>query len=681
MIAPGRVAGGLLATLVSSTLLLGGGEAQAQEVSWALVPTYEELRWDDAFGLERTRTLGGRLSIDFGPLFSLQPFYSRATDIGLREGLTAPDGVSDRYRAESGGADLQVNLASGTLRPFVTAGGGILRTDDDAEGRRDRILLRAGGGVAFAVTDRIAAEIFARSQAVRLPAPFIPGAVEPEDFPEDGVVSSLVLGSGLRIPVGAVSATTGPRPGILPGLFVEPFAGRLDFHGDFGLDRQELAGVRAGIDLNRNVGLRAWGWRGVDSDFSETQPIEGLGGEMQFNLGTGSGVVPFLVAGGGQLRFRDGFEDLEGMERANLNHLVLGGGVGIGMGDRLRLEVGARNLLMTIESELEDVTEPDDLRSNWLYSAGLSLSMGGRPGVRAGAPGVARAEPDEPRPARPAPISEVAEQVLRERAETTEDAELRAELIREIELAREARLGSDTLEGRRTMTIPVPEVGEIILRFGAEYAVRAPDRVEGVDPADLAALERRILEALSREGADARLPELVRQIVREELRLMGVRPGEPIPMRVLEDPTLDPGRIPSTRRLEALEPYSGFQVSAPTQMLFALRTNLGEVSDLVPVELVPEIAFGVGERDPSLLLGMNARFGYEVGGTRVFEPYLLGGIAITNRRFISLNAGYGVRFNLREEGAAGYSPRLFAEHQGVGFYDDHRFLFGVLLPR
>lgn len=707
----GRWGGKMAAAALLAGVIGLPGMASAQGVAYSVVPTYEELRWDDLWGFERTRLPGARIGLDFGPLVSLQPFYARATDVAPRDGL---DGEG-RWRIEAFGADMQFQLLPGNLSPFVRAGGGVLRLDDGEKDRDDRILLRAGGGLRFGLGNRLAGEVWAENWGSRLEAPYLAGAGSVEELPDDGFVRSVVFGAGLRVPVGGDAS--GWRAGggaFLPGLFAEPFAGRLDFARGLELERQYLAGARAGLDVNRNVGVRAYYWRGVDRDFSETEPIEGYGGEAQFNLGTGPGLVPFLVAGGGRIQFRDGFEDAEGNERGAENHLILGGGLSVALADRARIEVGARNLLFSASRDLEDVTSPDELRSNWMYTAGLSLSFGADPEARA------RRERERAMARAEAETRERDAAAARERrALEEENRALRAALAERglaapaAVPARDGRVADpgpgtlpalvDPVTGQRLLLVPVPEVGEIILRFGEAYAVesriRPGEGAAGVSSAELARLERVVAEAI-RGGTvqgdtllvrlriaelEARIPELVRQAVREELeRIERARPA-PLPGPGMEREevrdAVDPTEAVAGRSIRQVQPLLGLQATSPTQILAGARLDLGRISEGVPLDLVPELTFGIGEGDPTLFLGLHGRWTFRgLESRRNIHPYLLGGLALTSRDFLRLNLGYGVEFDFGGAEPGGRVSRVFVEHLGVGLFSDHRFLVGVGLP-
>jgi len=618
----------------------------AQNVNYSVLPTYEQLRWDDAWGLEDTRMPGIRVGIDFGPFFSLQPFYAWKDGVGIRDGLVPTPGndVAEFFDVKLFGAEFQVNFGHAALAPFVKGGGGVLRTEDDVAGRRDRILLRGGGGVSFALGDRARAEVYGERLTTRLPSPFVPGAIDSEDHAEDGLVNSLVIGAGLRLPVGGGYRATDGTFGILPGIFLEPYVSRIEFDSRLRLARQYTAGGRAGVDLNQNVGLRAFYWRGVDDDFREWDDLESYGAELQFALNTGPGISPFLLIGGGRIKFKDDFTDLDGVARDREDHLTLGGGMAIGLGDYTRIELGARSLFMTVGEEIEDVTSPDQLVANWQYSAGISVALGARPGQRTAA---APADPDRDR-------------VNRELAALREENE---RLRRGEDPARAAVAVRDTIPAPRTITVPVPEVGEIILRYGPEYA-RAGD---GTIFVDTVALQPDRIEAI------------VSEAVRRELERAGVQPGvvvQPPPAAVPVQPAPE-GTFVAGRRLNALMPYTGVQLS-PGQLLLGMRADLGVISEAIPVDIIPDVTFGLFGGSPTLMAGINTRFGWNFGMDRNVFPYIEGGVALSNRKFITVNLGYGAEFDI---GSGSSIRRVFVQHRGVNAFREHQFIAGIRLAR
>lgn len=618
--------------------------ARSQNVNYSVLPTFEEIRWDDAFGLENARMPGIRLGIDFGPFFSLQPFYARQKNLEIRDGLvpTAGINVADRYDVETFGAEVQVNFGHLALAPFLKGGGGVLRTHDDIAGRRDRILLRGGGGISFALGSRARAEVFGERLTTRLPSPFIPGALGSETFAEDGLVNSLVLGAGVRLPFGGGYRATDGVWGILPGVYLEPYFSRIDFDAKMGLGQQHTAGARAGIDLNQNVGLRAFYWRGVDDEISNWDDLEGMGAELQFALNSGSGISPFLLIGGGRVKFHDAFRDLNALPRDREDHVTLGGGAAFGLGDRTRIELGVRNLLMTAGEELQDVTTPSELVSNWQYSAGFSFALGARPRTASSTAAGSSSSRD------------------------AEFAALRAEnerLRRGEAPARVPVATQDTGTPPRMITVPVPEVGEIILRYGAEYA-------RGTDETQVMANV-----GLTTEQIEA----LVRETVRRELERTGTWPGAAFPVQPGAAQMHHPseGMAGANRTIQALMPYIGAQFS-PGEFLLGLRANLGPISSTLPIDLIPDVTFGLSGGSPTMMVGLNSRFGWNFGEGRYIFPYVEAGVALSSRNFMMVNLGYGAEF----DATIGSTTRtFFVQHRGLNAFREHQFLLGVRLPR
>ncbi|TVP75680.1 MAG: hypothetical protein EA352_07565 [Gemmatimonadales bacterium] len=653
--------------LVVLLLLAGPAPATAQQVSYSGVATFEEVRWDDAFGLEDARLPGLRLSLDFGPYVSLQPFYAWKDGVEIREDLASGSAEDDLFDVKAFGANMQVNLARGTVVPFLRGGGGVLRMDDVDSDRSDRILLRGGGGIRLGFGEGAGLEFSAERWNTRLTEPLVPGAISSDDFPEDGRVNSTVFGAGLRLPLGGRPAAGDEMRGILPGVSVEPYVARIDFADELRLPRQEAAGVRAGIDVNRNVGVRGVYWRGTNDDRDAWDDVEGYGAEVRFNLGGDTGLSPFLVAGVGRISFDDDFRDLDDMARTRQDHLTLGGGAALVLGNNARLEFGARNLLMTPGAELEDVTDPDELISNWQYSAGVSFTLGAR-----GRTARERDLRDRER--------ELDRLTDRDRSldEALADEQARAqeEIRRLAEENRRLRAGeapeqvervevrTDTITTGRTITIPVPEVGEIILRYGEAYAV--PGRL----PGDTA--QTPVQPGLP----DARLMAMIREIIREELARTDVRPDprparadEPTPRTEREDAFLQDGG------LHAITPFTGLQ-STPTQLMMGVRADVGRLGGPFPIRLLPEVSVGLGEGDTEFRVAGMGRIGWNAGLDRNVTPYGQLGISLTNQRILSVDAGYGVSFDAFKSSDRG-PFNLFVEHRGVALFSENQFLVGI----
>ena len=77
------------------------------------------------------------------------------------------------------------------------------------------------------------------------------------------------------------------------------------------------------------------------------------------------------------------------------------------------------------------------------------------------------------------------------------------------------------------------------------------------------------------------------------------------------------------------------------------------------------------------MVGLNARFGWDVSFARNLSPYLEAGLAVSYRKVLTVNLGYGAEFDL----SGGPSPtRVFIQHRGVGAFDEHQIIAGVRLP-
>jgi hypothetical protein len=417
---------------------------------------------------------------------------------------------------------------------------------------------------------------------------------------------------------------------------------------------------------------------------------------------------------------------------------------------------------MTVGTELEDVTSPDELVSNWQYTAGVSFSFGAhgrttaqratdrdrarfeRELERAQSEAVLERERYE------AELERLAEENRRLRAgEAMARMEGRDPAVRMQRMEPVERIVArvDTVAPGRTLTIPVPEVGEVILRYGEAYAVRALPSVEGAPLADTlyARLQRELLEArlpemvreivreeldrvviaagdttearlhrellearlpemiraiareeagrvavavvdtahtrLQRELLEARLPEMVRSITREELGRAEVQPTPtPRVTVVVDQPSPDRESFLQDARFHAFIPFAGVQVSSPAQFVVGIRGDLGRIRGPIPLTLLPEISFGVGEGETTLRASVLSRLGWNLGLGHNVTLYGQAGVSVTNRRFLSVDPAYGVTFDAFASSARG-PFNLFLEHRGVAFFKENQLLMGVSLPR
>jgi len=353
-------------------------------------------------------------------------------------------------------------------------------------------------------------------------------------------------------------------------LFVNPFYGRVEFNDALGFPKdQNLAGVTAGVDLGPYIGLRGFYWRGtegntVTEDFGGGfEDIQMYGSELQFrlNLGLGQGFVPYARLGGGYMDVLSGYADdiPEGTTPPEDGFFGIGGGgLEVPISRSFKLSGGVRGLLMDNPNQ-EEAGDPGDLYGSLMYTAGIEFRLGG---------GRDEPEPPQPQPM-PQPQAEAQEQPAEEPtvAEAAEEpgaqqpqaeesavqptppaAEGEAPTERQLSPFEEqllARLDSlesslqslqqrqaaaDTAAQRaaaqapapeqpakpqsnvsdRTMTIPVPEEGEVYLRFGEGTA---PVTVQG----DTATAARPQPSATGETVTPAEVEQRLQQALRQQL--------------------------------------------------------------------------------------------------------------------------------------------------------------------
>ncbi len=377
--------------------------AAAQELRYSLTPTVEQLRFDDALGLESTFLYGGRANVLFGRIVELQGFYltsrgtdARAADLYSRLNISGTPPQNPGIDVSTYGANLVLNFGTGLVTPFVRGGGSIVRFAPTGLSATDRIALQYAGGLRVGRPGGIRFSAFAEDVRFRvdrtllLAIPVQAGGAAPFDGDAEKLRSNLAFGAGLTIPLGGAVGGYDDSPGsslARLSLPVDAFAGVLDWNDGSGLKAQNIAGVRTGLDFGPLVGVRAYYWRGVDSDFARRDAVQSWGAEAQFNLNAGSGVTPFLLGGAGQIDFTEGGvrasravgSDTLLVQPADRTALIVGGGVKLPLTQFLSLTAAARDYVTTRDSSrLQDANGTGQLRHNWQYTAGLSMSLGRR---------------------------------------------------------------------------------------------------------------------------------------------------------------------------------------------------------------------------------------------------------------------------------------------------------------
>lgn len=387
--------GWLAASLALIALVWSAAPAAAQlhGVSYTLQPAAEFIKWDDDADMKNTELFGGRFTLNFGEYVDLSAHYLMREDVdtdNTHRGLTAVDHVSNQnVTLRNWGGELTLGLTPGTVMPFLRVGGGVLRFDPDVGRFRDQVAMSYGGGVRVG-WEHVALEVTVEDFLFRFNryslVPEAAGAPLPPDPEEGAAKHNLLIGAGLNFTFGGYRGEgAGPGDEALIDRFryglagisipIEPFAGNLEFNNSLALKDQRVIGARAGFDLGQYLGLRGYYWRGVNHDFSHTEKIGSWGGEANLHLSKESWFQPFLVAGLGELNFYKGFRDVNGAKRPDRTMLILGGGADLQVIDHVAINLSARDNLFGT-GELQNVAGTDELHSNWLFTGGLTFTIG-----------------------------------------------------------------------------------------------------------------------------------------------------------------------------------------------------------------------------------------------------------------------------------------------------------------
>ena len=520
-------------------------------------------------------------------------------------------------------------------------------------------------------------------------------------------------------------------------LFVEPFYARTDFDPALDYSDQTFVGAEAGIDIGPLVGLRGFYGRGADDgDPTSFDDIQMYGGDVRLRLNAGDGLIPFVSVGAGYLDvlsgYAESFDDDPEVDRslAESRPFAVGGaGLEVPIGRRLRAVGEVRALAMSAQDE-GDVSQPDDVFLNPTFRAGLSLGLGGTAGRRvavvteadAAAERTAlQAQLDAQRAQAAAREAELQAEIEQARldgdaaavARLTEEQDAvraeadaipatpeadreRMEIVREVEVRDTgAASGADgvarslptpirTTRGERIVTIPLPETGELYVRYGdpggvsiessyegvegttqaapaepalsqaelreivretlRETLAAQPNAAEGVSEADLATIERRVEDRIAdRLGNRLRADDGVQEsdLARIERRLEDRLTDEIRALRqalqLQQQPAAPVVVQPQTPAPTPVAPQQ--RPSDTTAVLVAPQQ--GTIGDPLPMETAqangfyavsPTVGVGFG-RSENLLAGLRAR--YATGGPVAYLPELL--LGVTGRRSVALS--------------------------------------------
>jgi len=692
-------------------------------LSYSLAPTVDYIMWDDELGLEDVALYGGRLSLNFGRLVSLQGHYftNDKVDTDLRSiryngqpiGFDHDQGLGvSRY-----GADMMLSLGLGQdFVPFIKVGGGVLHFTPD-EGRNfDAIALSAGGGLRFAFLDRFQAQVHVEDVIVRMDrGNLMPdgGPVMSVDPERNEIRHNLTVGGGIIFNLGGHPSDQESdidraiRSRYEGGLFgaswpVEFYVGNLKFDTDAGLEDQTLAGVRTGLNFGQLVGLRGYYWRGIDDDFGAFEDVQSYGGEAQFNLNTGQGAIPYLLLGAGQLDFLSDYRDETGDEREDRTMLIAGGGLGFTLGRHLRVNAAVRDYIFT-ESANSQLADPGELLHNWSYSAGLTFLFGGKQADKGDVDALGRERwtPDVP-PAQRSDDDRDYDDRYDDGYYSYENRGPSERRFRFRDYDRRNKpeyiLLPDSLLPRNfksddVIAIPVPEVGEIYIRYGepggvsiqshpSTLSIEKTDSVKRMPSPGMSDADR--MEMLSRD-LEERLGDRLEKRIDE--RFKSIAPATPgtAPQTIVVPPSTSTtivqgsdGSEVKTSDPKVFHTYAGVQVHDPTQAILGLRLDIGSIAKNRSLRFIPELAFGF-MNEGSFLIVANAMYNFgTIPGTDRIAPYAFTGLGLIrfgegverDRTEGVINLGYGISKPIGNWVG-------FIEHQGIDLFSLNRINAGI----
>lgn len=584
-VARGGVGVGIPVVALALLLVATGARpatAQFRDVGYTFQPGVQGIFEDDAAAFETSPMYGGALGLSFGRYFQASVEYFANTgsrtnfaNVERLQGLVNRDVDVRRF-----GSRLRFNLYDRRVIPYLTVGSGVMQFDPVEAEQTRTIYGTAGGGVTFSAYDRYRISIGGEVLRYRYdPVATFLGPTGAQNF-ETGttLVTSPALTASLSLFLGGRSLEEQTavdealqeqfgNGGFLRGvrLYVNPFHGRVEFNDALGFPKdQNMAGVNAGVSLGPYVGLRGFYWRGrggsrVTEDLTGGfEDLQMYGGElkMRLNLALGRGFGPYAKVGGGYLDVLGGYAgDIPGNTSPPEDRFFGTGGLGleVPLTKSVKLSGGARGLVMDNPNTVE-AGDPGDLYGSLMYTAGIEFRLGGgtdRPTPRPQPePVLAPTETSAMEGETPSEEVRSEEEQLRARVDSLEGA--LAALQAGDEQGPEAQgpptVPSDSATAAagqaarrsnlsdRTMTVPVPENGEIYVRFGDggssqvqgqadRQGVQVEGRTEQV-PEDLEQRVRRALrQQLRQQGradsaqaiADADIEQLIQRTVRNAI--------------------------------------------------------------------------------------------------------------------------------------------------------------------
>ena len=780
---------GLLVLL--SAMMAQPAAGQFRDVGYTFEPTVQGVLQEDNAAFESEELYGGALGLSFGRYFQASVEYLVNTGLTTNfSNIDRLDGLIDRdLDVRRYGPRLRFNLYDRRVIPYVTLGSGVLRFDPEGEEASRTIYGSVGGGITFSAYDRYRISIGGDLLGYRYdPVATFLGPEGAQDFetgtelvysPALSASVSLFLGGrsleeqtavdrALREQFGGSSFLRGVR------LFVNPFHGRIEFNDALGFPKdQNVAGINAGVSLGPYVGLRGFYWRGTEGGAVSEDIVGGFdkiqmyGSELQLrlNLDLGQGFVPYAKVGGGYLDVLEGYqEDIPSGTSPPADRFFGIGGLGleVPLTQSVKLSGGARGLVTDNPNQVE-AGDPGDLYGSLMYTAGIQFRLGG---------GARRSTPEAPEPT-PVFVPADSPDTTAPTAEPTGEPSVASDAPSESERLR-ARVDSletvlatlqsnpprqappqdgagrqspaDTIRvagptgrpverSRQVMMVPVPEQGEIYVRFGegtASEVQTAPapqpstsdaseqrpgtiedrvrealrqglqqqapaDTAQGLSDADIERMIQRTVRDVmgqrqeattQRESAQTQqVQRLQEQIDELQRQLQQQRTSAPEQSQRTAAPApTDPGdgvpfyRETLGRPLTYLVPIAGYRGGEGTnQFQIGVRGDYRS-TPTSRLHFVPELSFGLGGGEVSPTILLNGAYSFLRSTTTDFvsapvEPYAGAGVGIASLGGFTFEPVTNLMFGL--DYRFSNNQLVFLEYSALDFFDTSRVHVGV----
>lgn len=532
--------------------------AQDGGLRYTFAPVGGYLYESDNSALRSEFVYGGELGLGFGRYLQVSGEYLLSNSVTTN--LSAFDelaGLQERtVDLRRYGGRLRVNLNDRGYIPYLSAGTGILEFNPNQAETTESIYATVGGGVTFQLAGRYRVSLGGELLSYRYePVSTFVGQDVGTEIGEQTVYSPSLRasvefflgGRSLDEPTAVDEAFREQFGSGLSNirLTVDPFYGRLQFNDALGFPKdQNLYGVNAGVDLGPYIGLRGFYWRGTTGDevlddlAGGFEDLQLYGGELKLRFAPKRArtIAPYGLIGGGYLDALGGYDDdiPSGTAVPGDRFFATGGaGLEVPLTSSLMLVGDVRSLLMS-GLDAADVSSPSEVYGSLMYSVGVEFNLGGgrdrsrRPVAEAPAPD--RAAPSDATMRQQellARIDSLERALQRERLATDttqvltgavppDSVVVRAQPAEQPAQARPGQAARASNLSDKTIMLPVPEVGEIYVRFGEVSGATA---AQGQTLDDVVTSLQRGQQPAGSAGLTAQeVQQIVREALREQMR-------------------------------------------------------------------------------------------------------------------------------------------------------------------